>query len=229
MKIERAGITLGSAFGAKIILSWWFFVAALVFGRHSFSLAFLFNFWLLILLHELGHAVVVHTFGHRVIEINVHGLGGFCRWSGYASAYQVTLIAWGGVLAQLCALVAVVLLQVVAPGLAAQLPSAVFQVFIWDSLLIMGLNLLPIEPLDGARAWAIVPRILKRARRKTARLRLAVENARRKRSAAAQVRRLDSIEVTDEMIEEAGKWADAELHQGKAPGGATGGNDPDEE
>ncbi len=228
MKIERSGITLGTAFGARVVLSWWFFLAAILFGRESFSLAFLFSFLLLILFHELGHAIVVHSYGHRVIEINVHGLGGFCRWSGYASAHEITVIAWGGVLAQLAALVAVVLLQVVAPVVAAQLPPEVFRVFIWDSLLIMGLNLLPIEPLDGGKAWAIVPRLLKRYRKRTARIRLAVERVRERRSAKAQIRRLDSIEVTDEMIEEAGRWAEAELFQGKG-GGAGGQDDPGEE
>ena len=106
----------------------------------------------LILLHELGHAFLVRRAGLVVLSVELTGFGGVCRWTGAATARQRAAIAWGGVLAQL------LVLSVAAPiwwlwGRS----GAPFVVELLDALtrinlILIGLNLLPFRPLDGAEA-----------------------------------------------------------------------------
>jgi len=62
------------------------------------------GFLLLILLHEMGHAAWVMRYGRRVASIDLHAYGGVCRWSGEVTAFQRSVIAWGGVMAQVTVL-----------------------------------------------------------------------------------------------------------------------------
>ena len=58
------------------------------------------QFFLLILIHEMGHAVLVRRVGLHAVSIDVHGFGGQCRYAGYPDPLQRSIVAWGGVLAQ---------------------------------------------------------------------------------------------------------------------------------
>jgi hypothetical protein len=154
----RSGyLTIGRWRGAPIKLHWSIPVAAVVLNGFQFRPGILLAFTLLILIHELGHAVMVRLLGHRVVAVEVTGLGGLCHWSGNASPFEDSLIAWGGVLAQLLLWFATTFWLWF--GLDATPPSA----FVWDviavftstNLWLMALNLIPLEPLDGARAWKI--------------------------------------------------------------------------
>lgn len=93
----------------------------------------------------------------------------------------------------------------------------------------MGFNLLPIEPLDGAKAWAIAPRLLNRGRKKIARARSRAEQARREKTVRDELQRLDHIEVTDEMIEAANRWATTELSSDKTSRSGPGARGQDED
>src|SRR5262249_7247385 len=88
---------------------------------------------------------------------DITGFGGLCRWSGYPTARERSIIAWGGVLAQ--AAVFAVATSVVAVlgwphGLLGQLANVLIRTNAW----LMLINLLPFPPLDGAEAWALFSR-----------------------------------------------------------------------
>ena len=114
------------------------------------------GFLALVLIHELGHAVLVRRQGLNVIAVDVHGLGGVCRYSGFrVTPVQRSIIAWGGVLGQ-------ALLAGVGFGLAAYSPllgspfvAQLISVFTWFNLFLIVLNLLPFPPFDGAEAWQL--------------------------------------------------------------------------
>jgi hypothetical protein len=124
---------------------------------------------LITLLHELGHALLVARFRLTVVAIDVHALGGECSYRGEVTAWRRSVIAWGGVLAQalLLAATATALALGATPeaGFARELVTA----FLWPNAFNIGLNLLPIEPLDGSRAWGLFPRAWARWRRRRGR------------------------------------------------------------
>ncbi len=160
---ERGYLTLFSMRGASLRLHWSLPLGMLVFGGLRVAPAFWFGFFLLVLIHELGHAFIVKAYGHRVLSVDVTGFGGLCRWSGSASVMERGLIAWGGVLAQavLLAITFGVLLVVGAPK--ALWARELVSVFTYTNLWIIGLNLLPIPPLDGAEAWGFLRNLIKGA------------------------------------------------------------------
>jgi Zn-dependent protease len=110
-------------------------------------------FVVLVLVHEIGHAVLVRRYGLSVLSIDVHGAGGACRWAGQTSDVNRAKIAWGGVVAQALLLVATTLVAPVAPG--HPLVVQVVQTWTATNVLVIALNLLPVRPFDGAEAWTL--------------------------------------------------------------------------
>ena len=143
---------------------WTLPVGALVFGQGRFVPGFWLAFFLLVLIHELGHAVLVRRYRQRVVSIDIHALGGVCCWSGDPTAIDRARIAWGGVLAQAVAYGAAraaIALAGPPDGLfTAQLAYAFTTTNVW----LMAINLIPVAPLDGAEAWKL-PGLLARHRR----------------------------------------------------------------
>jgi Zn-dependent protease len=158
-------LTIGRWRGAPVRLHWTLPLVALMFGQGRFVPGFWLGFVLIVLIHELGHAIMVRRFRCAVMSIDVHGMGGVCRWSGSPTAIQRAWIAWGGVLAQLVALAA----AYVAVALAGP-PGTLFTMhlaaaFTTTNVWLIALNLLPVPPLDGAEAWKL-PGLLRRRRRR---------------------------------------------------------------
>jgi Zn-dependent protease len=149
-------LTLGRWRGAPVRLHWTLPVAALVFGQGRIVPGFWLGFFLLVFIHELGHAFLVKRLRHQVVSIDVHALGGVCRWSGDPTAIDRARIAWGGVLAQAVAYaVARAALALAGPPetiLVAQLAAA----FTTTNLWLIAINLIPVPPLDGAEAWKLL-------------------------------------------------------------------------
>jgi stage IV sporulation protein FB len=165
MGFSSGYLVLGRWGGAPVRAHWTVPIGAAVFGHMRWVPGFWLGFFLLILIHELGHAVVVKQQRCRVVSIDVHGLGGLCQWSGSATPIGRARIAWGGVQAQFVAyLLTAVALQLFGPppsAFAAQLVSA----FTGTNLFLILLNLIPVPPLDGAEAWKL-PGLLWRRRRR---------------------------------------------------------------
>jgi Zn-dependent protease len=141
--------------GAPIRLHWTIPLGALLFSGLRFAPAFWAAFFGLILIHEIGHALFVRAFHHRVHAIDVMGFGGTCHWSGAASPLQRAGIAWGGIVAQgVVLIVTLIALKVFGPPANMAL-AEVADVFTRSNLWLMALNLLPLPPLDGAEAWPL--------------------------------------------------------------------------
>ncbi len=143
----RGYLTLGRYRGAPVRLHWsvvlgMLFVSGLRWAPGAWA-----GYLVVILLHELGHAVLARRYGLSVREIVVHGMGGHCAYAGYPSLYQQAIIATGGVLAQL-------LLLVVAIPIAALVPlgpdlADLMRVLTYSNGILILVNLIPLPPLDG--------------------------------------------------------------------------------
>lgn len=161
----RGTWTIGRLRGAPIALHWSLPLGALFFGRFGWVPGFWLAFALVILVHELGHALVVRLTGNTVVHVLVHGLGGECSWDGDPTRLQRALIAWGGVWAQLAlALVGFGWLLLAPPTtvLAAELAHGLT----WSNLYLAAFNLIPIAPFDGAEAWKLPGLLRERWRRR---------------------------------------------------------------
>jgi hypothetical protein len=99
----------------------------------------------LIVVHEIGHAVVVRLCGAYVSQILLAGFGGSCSWGGNISPTRRALIAWGGIFGQ-------AVLFGVALIFPRSLGAEFFVVWTRYNLILAVLNLLPVEP-----PWRIFP------------------------------------------------------------------------
>jgi Zn-dependent protease len=130
----------------------------------AMALAFL-AFFLLLFVHELGHAAMAKWRRVPVVEIRLFLLHGYCEHEEARNPADAVWIAWGGVLAQgillLLALLARELLQWQAWELYFEL-AALWYTLIGMNIVIIGVNLLPVPPLDGAKAWQVLPLTWKR-------------------------------------------------------------------
>jgi len=154
--LDRGSLTVARLRGIPIRLHWTVPLGALVFSGFRWAPGFWTGFFLLVLIHELGHAALVRAFRLRVEGIDITGFGGLCHWSGRATPVERGVIAWGGVLAQGLLLAAtfggLALLGKPRVPFVAELVS----VFTFTNLWLIALNLLPVPPLDGHEAWKLV-------------------------------------------------------------------------
>ena len=150
---------VGRLAGADLRLHWSVPVGALVFGSLRFEPFAWLAYFVVILVHELGHALLLRGLGLTIAGLDVTGFGGHCRFRGSADALDHAIIAWGGVLAQ-----GLLLLGTLAAGLIGGHATShggmlVEHTFIEVNAWILALNLLPFAPLDGARAWRLFPEL----------------------------------------------------------------------
>ena len=116
----------------------------------------------MLLAHELGHATVARYCHLYVIGIEFKAVHGRCLVVMPYRKIEHIIVAWGGVLAQLlifvvaCALLA--LLQALMPSVAKVL-APVFIVLTVYNLVLIVVNLVPLEPFDGHMAWHLIPAI----------------------------------------------------------------------
>ncbi len=158
-------LTLARWRGVAVRFHWTVPLGAFLLGGMRFDPPFWLGFLVLILVHELGHALVVRACRQRVLAVDVHGAGGLCRWAGTVSPMQRAAIAWGGVWAQMALAAGVMLFTEVHGPPATRLGATLDEVFVDRNLWLIALNLLPFAPLDGAQAWALPGLLFDRARR----------------------------------------------------------------
>jgi len=145
-------------------LHWTLPIGALVFSQGRFVPGFWLGFFLLVLLHELGHAVLVRRFRCAVVSIDVHGFGGLCRWSGTPTAVQRACIAWGGVLAQAVVLAGAHVALALAGPPETRFTAHLAAAFTGTNVWVIAINLIPVAPLDGAEAWKLPGLLIGRGR-----------------------------------------------------------------
>jgi Zn-dependent protease len=165
----HASVTLGRVAGVEVGINWsWLIVVALIvwslaaavfpeenpglsdgaYAAMGVIAALL--FFVSLLLHELGHAVVARREGMQIEGITLWVFGGVARFAGmFPSAGAEFRIAVAGPLVSLALGVGLVALAVLAP-----LPAAVDGVVAWlgrINLTLLAFNMLPALPLDGGR------------------------------------------------------------------------------
>src|ERR1041385_1921625 len=99
MKAPRAAWTVAHYRGAPIGLHLSIALGLLFYSFGRWEPGAWVGFTLVVLLHELGHAMLVSRYGLRVVAIDLHGFGGECSYSGEVTPWRRSVIAWGGVLA----------------------------------------------------------------------------------------------------------------------------------
>lgn len=119
-----------------------------------------FGLVVLMLVHEIGHAVAARSRGAQVLAIRLYLFHGHCEYQYLDREADQILVAWGGVLAQFCllcgAIVAILLTDYLWP-LGRVFLEPLFVVFIKINLFTAAMNLVPVAPLDGHRAWRVLP------------------------------------------------------------------------
>lgn len=174
-------------------LPWFYYQTRSVQGTAVAFVAFSF----LLMAHELGHAIVAMWRNVRVVRIQLLFLHGLCTHEEPYYEEDDVLIAWGGVAAQLVVIVMALAASVVvaaASPISRAAMDPLFRVLIETNLWIMILNLLPIAPLDGAKAWRALPILREWARQSswTASLRRLL--------AARERARAEKLEAKSEQI-----------------------------
>ena len=202
MTMAKGTLTLAHYHGAPIRVHWSVPIAALVFSRFRFAPAFWAGFFGLIVIHELGHALLVRRFGLTLHSITVHGLGGSCSYSGMPSRRQGALIAWGGVWAQALLLGTTLATWTFLGPFSGVHAAELYGVLVYTNLLIIGLNLIPLEPLDGAQAWPLLGMLGRDVKRRSRARRHAGQV---KRSVSDELREFDAATQDPERLKEADK------------------------
>ncbi len=156
MEIENGSLIIGHWHETPIRINWTILLTPIFFGRFEFLPFFWIAFFALVFIHEAGHVFIIRIYNLWIDEIVIHGLGGYCRWVGDVSEIKRALIAWGGVIAQLLLLFAALLAIFIFGPPKSSYSSQIFHVFIQTNMWMVFFNLIPIEPLDGAKAWRII-------------------------------------------------------------------------
>lgn len=149
--------------GVPILLHWSVLLGLVWFGlryqRVVPTLLTFSGFFALLLVHELGHAIAARSRKVHVFGIRLYLLHGVCSHARPYRERDDVFIAWGGVLAQGVVLVVAMLVK---PVLATVFPTAelvlapLFRVLITGNALMIAINLLPVAPLDGHKAWRLL-------------------------------------------------------------------------
>jgi len=114
---------------------------------------------LLILLHEFGHAIFAKKLGYQPTEIVLKGLHGYCIYEYLHNsnfAEDEAKIAWGGVFVQFLIAIPLIVTVSFTNLFDNKFMGPIVVVFGYYSIFIAIVNLLPLAPLDGAKAWKLI-------------------------------------------------------------------------
>jgi len=100
--MQRAGwyLVVGRWNGAPVRVHLLTPLLAVFFPFRAWSLGVTVGLIVVVLAHELGHAILVRRLGGVVRRIDLLPYGGECGYSGIAPGLHESVVAWGGVLAQ---------------------------------------------------------------------------------------------------------------------------------
>lgn len=150
---RRSGnLTVGYVWNAPVRVHWSVLIGLVLFG--GFRPGAWIGFLVVILAHELGHAVLVRRSGLRVVAVSLHAIGGECQWLGEPTSRSRMLIAWGGVAGQFVLFGFAHALMRLIPGIfSGSFGDPLGRVVFQSNVVMAAFNLLPVAPLDGAEAW----------------------------------------------------------------------------
>jgi Zn-dependent protease len=155
--------------GVPVYVHWLVFLIwiAILIGaieRPTESLAAWAAYFAIILLHEVGHMVMAERLGYSVCDIELHAVHGLVHYAAPRSRYDEAAIAWGGVLMQLGIAIPLLILIRTFGFTRWDALNVLIGVLSYYSIFVAAINLLPIRPMDGARAWAFFPEYFRRHR-----------------------------------------------------------------
>jgi Zn-dependent protease len=124
----------------------------------------------LLILHESGHLIMARRRGYQVYSMALYPIFGLASFEAPDSRVDRALIAWGGVLAQFVVAAPLTLYLALVGYTPFEPLNAVLAILGGYSLLVATFNLLPVRPLDGSKAWDLIPawfeqRRMRRSRR----------------------------------------------------------------
>lgn len=173
--------------------------------------------FVLFVVHELGHVIVLRRRRIAVERIQLFGIHGKTSHE-WASSENAMFVAWGGVAAQLVVLLVALaigyaLTRFDSPGFAWVIAGPVLLVWTKLNVFIMVIALLPIGPFDGRAAWQLIPWL--RARwRKRRRLRREAQQLAEQELLPEQQRALEesSTKAAADLLAKFGKNEDHKKH-----------------
>lgn len=171
----RGCITLNrpKIFGASLHIHWSaLVVAGIAFGafvrQPVHALVLVVSYFAVILLHEVGHAVVAKKLGYLPSDIYLTFIHGLCRYEQPDTLREDAIIAWGGVLFQLAVAIPLIVIGQTTPLGSVSLFAILVAVLGYFSLLVALFNLAPGPGLDGTRAWRLPGILLRDVRDRSA-------------------------------------------------------------
>ena len=213
--------------GAPIRLHASLVLGALFFSHGTFAPGAWLGFALTILVHELGHALLVTRYRYKVVAIELHGFGGECSYRGDVGAFERSVIAWGGVLGQALLFAGAQTIYALGWLPADRFSRELLAVFVGPNVLMMLFNLLPIAPLDGSRAWSLFGRLWTRRR---ARLRRQQRAARSPEDVRRRARAVEALRAEKQAADANTLLSDETLQElERALNNARHGDDDDDE
>jgi Zn-dependent protease len=167
---QRWEWTIGHLFGAPVSVHAAAFFMAFIpwgFGARAWTELVVGTIAVMVLLiaHEVGHAIVVRLVRLRVRRIRVLFWHGLCEYETPWRREQAIAIAWGGVAAQLVVFMLAVALREGLRAAQVAVPNWLAFAIVMLSgynLIVLIFNLLPVRPLDGATAWQGIPMLFRR-------------------------------------------------------------------
>jgi Zn-dependent protease len=153
MKARPGYFALGSVLGVPLFVHWSLPLGPILLSGLRFAPGLYVGILAIILVHELGHALLARHRGCEVKAIEMHAFGGVCR-SEVHTALDGIVIAWGGVLAQAWLYIVVVALSLLWTPTTRAMIDLVYALTV-SNLVVAAVNLIPLGPLDGKEAWQI--------------------------------------------------------------------------
>jgi len=136
----------------------------LVAGSPFFGLPLLFivlGLFSVLLVHELGHALLVRQFGYEVERISIYPIHGLCHYDEPYSEYEDSVIAWGGVLAQLLLFIPASAFLFFFGNTPFGSVNVLLVIFSYINAMSIVFNLVPAPGLDGSKTWRLIPILVK--------------------------------------------------------------------
>ena len=148
--------------GVDVYVHWSIFAVAIVIlarltVKPVSTLTGMASYLALLILHESGHLMMARRRGYEAFSMALYPLFGLASFEAPASRLDRALIAWGGVLAQFVVAIPLTLYIVLIGYTPFEPLNAVLAILGGYSMVAAAFNLLPIRPLDGSKAWDIVP------------------------------------------------------------------------
>nr|WP_188389272.1 M50 family metallopeptidase [Priestia taiwanensis] len=129
----------------KIHPLFWLTIVIGLFTAHVKELVFLF---LIVFIHEMGHAVAAHYFGWRIRKIELLPFGGVAVMEehGNKPLREEVIVLLAGPVQH-------VWMMVLCYGLfqAKMMESGLYEFLMWNNITLLLFNLIPVWPLDGGK------------------------------------------------------------------------------